>query len=310
MMRYRTLLAALLALCLCTAGCGGHEELPDSGTESAASEAAADSETQTDSATEAPGDSDKEQAAAQTDTVYDDAGVLSAEEEARIGQELVQLGNYYRMEAAVVTTDDLGGEKPSAFAKTYFQEIFGKNANGLLILINNDTYADDIYTAGSCADYISGEEKSIAIGAATPDLVEGRYTVAVSRMLEIAEELPSHVFDDTGTLTKNQILNLEKVAASGTERWCVVLSEAVEVKAEEEDTSIVLVVQETAAAQRDVLGAQQLLYIHPGTNTCAIAGGEGSDALCEEIQEILDSDSETPESDAIAYFYNALTEST
>lgn len=307
---HRMLLAALLALCLCLTACGKGKTDADP-EPTAVTETTAVQSTQP-SVPEAEAEAETDAPASETGAVYDEAGVLTPEVIRQIDEQLTALSVRHRIRMAVVTTADLGGETPSAFAKAYFRSLYGKKASGMLVLINNDTLEDYIYTTGTCSDYLSGAEKNLAIAAATPDLVEGKYTSAVTSLLTLCEQLPSHVFDDSDTLSKAQIAAIEEAAQGCGGRVCVVLTaaalseETTQESAPEDAAQRAL--QRAAEEHLQALGADTVLLLHTAEKSCAIAGAGEDTALCEELQGILESDAGSPFEDAAVHFYGALAE--
>lgn len=81
----------------------------------------------------------------------------------------------------VLITDHLDGYSPEQFARYYYQALCG-DSDGILILINNDTYQDSYYLSGSYNTEYYAEQVEIALLQATPCLVEGRFADALDRL--------------------------------------------------------------------------------------------------------------------------------
>ena len=110
------------------------------------------------------------------------------------------------MNAFVVITDNLNGSSPEQFAESYYQTISDAAVpDGFLVLINNDTNQDIIYTAGRCRSWMTQTEISVVLDGATRDLIEGRFADALNRILPVSEQLPAYVLDRTASLTEAEM---------------------------------------------------------------------------------------------------------
>lgn len=49
----------------------------------------------------------------------------------------------------IIITDDIGHKSPMAFSDDAYMDVFGKDSDGFMILLNNDTYEDHISTSGN-----------------------------------------------------------------------------------------------------------------------------------------------------------------
>lgn len=78
----------------------------------------------------------------------------------------------------VLITDHLDGYAPEQFAQYYYQALSG-DSEGMLILINNDTYQDSYYLSGSYDTEYYRERIEISLLQATPCLVERRFADAL-----------------------------------------------------------------------------------------------------------------------------------
>ncbi len=241
--------------------------------------------------------------------VIDETGTLSEETLQQIEAIARTHSSQRMMNLAVVVTQDLAGESPGTFAKKYYQELFGKNSTGMLILINNASYEDVIHTSGVCSQMVTAEEKSLAIAKATPDLVEGSYGAALHTLLALCEEMPSHIFDRSEQLTQEQYDSLAALAksASAEKRYCVLLTDSVAEEEEDAEEALNTYAEEQLAA----LDADILLVVDTASLCCTIVSErewKQAEKICEEAEELLQGDTEYPAYDAAEYFYEALTE--
>ncbi len=317
-------LAAAAAVCLCLTACGKKQD-PDTDSSQASQKGteAAEILQESDAVVQEPEEETNPQrpiidrieefADDEITHIIDEAGVMSGEEKKQINALAQALSSCYLMEAAVVVTDDLEGESPSAFAKAYYQTLYGKGTTGLLVLINNDTYEDYVYTAGACSLYITAEEKSLAIAKATPDLVEGNYGAALTTLLTLGESMPEIVFDRSNTWTREQTDAVSEMASEALgdseESWCVLLTNTVYLTEDEEQASD-KALKAYAQSQRTSLQADGLLVIDVDAGLCTIVSKEEwkqADSLTEEIAELLDSDTEDPITESVELYYSTLT---
>lgn len=149
--------------------------------------------------------------------IKDNAGIMTDEDIQLCDQLISELRSSRMLNAAVVTIDDLGGAEPYNYSAKCYSEIFTADKNnGILFLINNDTNEDILYKSGIMT--IDPDAEKEALFQATQEIVAGNYGAAASRMLRLGEICPSHIFDNAGFFTPQQIADIEKAAAEyGTE---------------------------------------------------------------------------------------------
>lgn len=149
--------------------------------------------------------------------IKDNAGVMSSEDILACDQVISELSSSRMMNAAVVTVKNLDGMEPYEYAAQCYNQIFGADTSrGILFLINNDTNEDILYKAGTTA--IDPETEKNALYHATKDIAGDDYGAAAVRMLRLGESCTSHIFDQAGLFTAQQIADLENATASyGTE---------------------------------------------------------------------------------------------
>ncbi len=78
---------------------------------------------------------------------YDDS--LTDSEEATVNNAIEEATSKYDMNVCIVITDDIGGKSAMNYADDFYDDLFGINTDGILLLINNDTKIDWISTSGS-----------------------------------------------------------------------------------------------------------------------------------------------------------------
>ncbi len=147
-----------------------------------------------------------------SDYIKDNAGIMSDEDIRQCDQLITELSSSRMLNTAVVTADDLGGDEPYNYAAKCYNEIFGSDKNkGILFLINNDTNEDILYKSGIMT--IDPDAEKNALYQATQEIIAGNYGSAAVRMLRLGEACPSHIFDNSGFFTPQQISDIEKSAA-------------------------------------------------------------------------------------------------
>lgn len=146
--------------------------------------------------------------------VYDNAGVLTDENIAEINSYAETLYESRLINAAVVTTNDIGGKTPYEYADEAYTEIYQGRGSGLLLLINNDTNYDYLYRTGSCLVFIPEGADRQAFFWATRDIVGGDHRSAILRLLQLGERCPQHVFDNAGLFSEEEIAALEEALAA------------------------------------------------------------------------------------------------
>lgn len=62
---------------------------------------------------------------AETDFVFDDAGLLSESDYSKLNEYTAWLSETFKINAAVVTASDIGGKTPEEYASDYYNELYG-----------------------------------------------------------------------------------------------------------------------------------------------------------------------------------------
>ncbi len=139
--------------------------------------------------------------------IYDECHALTETETELHNNYLEWIASSRLANAFVVITDALNGSSPEQFAEAYYQTVSDPAIpDGFLVLINNDTNRDVIYTAGRYRAAMPQTEIAVTLSGATYQLIEGNYADALNQILPLSEKLPAYVLDRTGTLTESELL--------------------------------------------------------------------------------------------------------
>lgn len=194
-------------LCLITAAFVGCNEIKETN----ASVSESDSEKQNDNSSDESSEEDLKPRDRQINTdkdfVFDDAGVLSADELKSLNTYTAWLAKTFKINAAVVITDNIGDKEPDKYAEEYYDDLY--SGDGFLFLLNNDTNTDYIYRKGFPSKLITDDDIEMLFSEISPQLVKGDYMSAAKHVLETAEKkLPEYITDKSGILTKEEITEL------------------------------------------------------------------------------------------------------
>lgn len=99
----------------------------------------------------------------------------------------------------IIITDDINGKKPVVFSDKAYADTFGKNTDGIMILINNDTFEDHISTSGSAILMYSDKRIDKVFDTASPYLKNEDFSGAVNIMLDTLDD-----FYDDGVPSENK----------------------------------------------------------------------------------------------------------
>ncbi|MGN0614440.1 MAG: TPM domain-containing protein [Porcipelethomonas sp.] len=208
-MKIKGTAAALLLCCIIAVlpACSGNsEETNGNAPDELSSQTAEDGE-----AGDSPQETTEEQLKprdreADTDSqyVFDDGGILSDGEYDSLNSYAAWLSRTFKINAAVVLTDDIGGSEPADYAKNCYESNY--TGDGILFLINNDTKEDYLYRRGFTAGFMTDSETQMLFAEISPMLALGEYVTAAERVLEKAElSLPEYFTDRSGTLRTEEI---------------------------------------------------------------------------------------------------------
>ncbi len=138
--------------------------------------------------------------------VFDDSQILTNGEYDALNSQTAWISKTFKINAAVVITDDIGESSPADFSKKFYESKY--SGDGILILINNDTNNDYFYRHGIVSKFISDIEVKMTLADISPMLALEDYVSAVGRMLETVEYfMPEFFTDRTGELESEEILS-------------------------------------------------------------------------------------------------------
>lgn len=136
--------------------------------------------------------------------VYDESVILNDGEFEALNSYTAWLAKTFKINAAIVLTEDIGDSEPSEYAKNFYESNY--SGDGVLFLINNDTEEDYFYRQGIPAKFISDSDVQMLFSEISPMLVMEDYVAAAERVLEEVELLvPEHFTDRTGDLEPEKI---------------------------------------------------------------------------------------------------------
>lgn len=115
--------------------------------------------------------------------VYDDADLFDSTEEQILNEELKRVSQSTGWTVVVATTVDIGSDKSdyaaTDYADMYFETRYGKESDGILYLINNDTKYDRISTSGVCIEYFTDSRIEMVFDYIWDDMVDERFFSAM-----------------------------------------------------------------------------------------------------------------------------------
>lgn len=87
-----------------------------------------------------------------TERLYDQADLLSSSERSELRQRLNEVSEKYKINVIIVTTSDLDGKTPEAYADDFYDSHFGINTDGILLLRYKSAYDRYVHisTSGIC----------------------------------------------------------------------------------------------------------------------------------------------------------------
>lgn len=83
----------------------------------------------------------------------------------------------------VVITDDIGSKSEVAYSDDSYEKVFGKNVDGVMILINNDTYVDHISTARNAIIMFDDRRIASILAYAHGNLKDENFAAAIDDIL-------------------------------------------------------------------------------------------------------------------------------
>lgn len=121
-----------------------------------------------------------------------DEGYRFSEEERR---QLIESAEAFTestgLNIAIAVTNDVGFDRTETgvanYADSLYEQYCGKDTDGLLLLINNDTYYDYISTSGAAIDYYGSQRIADILDLIRDDLSDGHFSVAAAFFISAAE---------------------------------------------------------------------------------------------------------------------------
>ena len=143
--------------------------------------------------------------------VIDDAKLLSDSDYSALNEHTAWLAHAFKINAAVVTTDDLGDKNVQEYAESYYEKLYS-SSNGIMLLINNDTGEDFFLRKGAPSLFITDSDVELLFSEISPLLVTENYKEAADRVLDAAElSLPEFAADRTNKMTKEEITEVNNI---------------------------------------------------------------------------------------------------
>ncbi|MBR4093043.1 MAG: TPM domain-containing protein [Oscillospiraceae bacterium] len=115
--------------------------------------------------------------------VSDKESYLSDSEFSDIVDTAEKLSDKTGYNVGIIITDDIGSKSPVAFSDDAYMDVFSKNSDGFMILLNNDTYEDHISTAGNAILMYSDARLMNTLDSAGSYLKEEDFYSALKTML-------------------------------------------------------------------------------------------------------------------------------
>ena len=115
--------------------------------------------------------------------VSDKESYLSDSEFDNIVDTAEKLSDKTGYNVGIIITDDIGSKSPVAFSDDGYMDVFSKNSDGFMILINNDTYEDHISTSGNAILMYSDARSRNILDSAGSYLKEEDFYSALKTML-------------------------------------------------------------------------------------------------------------------------------
>lgn len=143
--------------------------------------------------------------------VIDDAKLFSSSDYSALNEHTAWLAHTFKINAAVVTADDLGGKDPQEYAEDCYEKLYG-GSNGIMLLINNDSGEDFLLRKGAPSLFITDSDAELLFSEISPLLVTEKYKEAADKALDYAElSLPEFAADRTNKMTNEEITEVNNI---------------------------------------------------------------------------------------------------
>ena len=126
-----------------------------------------------------------------TTKVYDQAGLLSASEEATLQSRIDELVSTYQMDVGIVLSNSMDGKSSRAYADDFYDGNgfgIGEDYSGLLMLINMEDREVYISTCGAGISYFTDARINSILDKITPHLKDANYMNACTAFLNQIED--------------------------------------------------------------------------------------------------------------------------
>lgn len=117
-------------------------------------------------------------AMAYTSPVDDEADLLSAAEEAELAAQLHAIRTAHQVDVMVLTVNSTDGLSPDSFINRVFDETFGSDHDGVMLVVDMGSRNFRILSNGLAADAITMDDIDYITELITPYLSEGDYAQA------------------------------------------------------------------------------------------------------------------------------------
>lgn len=115
--------------------------------------------------------------------VYDLDDSLTNSQEEYVNKEIVSVAEKLDMNVAIVITDDILNKTAMSYADDFYDDVFGINTDGVLLLINNDTNYDWISTSGKGISKYSDSDIDKMFDKITPKLQDKNFEGACTAFI-------------------------------------------------------------------------------------------------------------------------------
>lgn len=154
--------------------------------------------------------------------VFDQADLLSEQEEAELEQRAGELKDAYQMNIVLVTTDDAAGKSARKYADDFYMDNGFYNNDekgGALFLIDMDNREVYVSVSGDLMTYLTDNKQERVINAGYDSVADGDYADSFRKMLDQTEEYlvsgidsNQYLYDqETGKITRYRSLTLVEV---------------------------------------------------------------------------------------------------
>ena len=157
--------------------------------------------------------------------IYDYAQILSDDEENELDSYVKRISAEKMINAAVVTISSSGDFTSADYAKDIFSQLYDNAGNGLVFVLNNDTKYDYLLTTGVCEKIIDTNTLNSALFSATQLFVKGEFKNGILEMLSLSDMCPSHIFDELGVYSVEELQFIENRLAGSNKDISVILTQ-------------------------------------------------------------------------------------